>query len=374
MTTWSGHGSGSSEDRRPAGFRQANRADKLGWPGRVAVTLEVDTNSLGNLTDGYLAALWHTVQAAPAPYGDKLAVEVVRKLTFEIVRRWLGKAPAELYHHQPGSTAQDVRSKVLSYRPGGADDRDGAFHDGAYTLRGELIDRVLAGPPAGATCPYCGTDGPAKPPSGLMSSSPQMDRSLDRGAAGLAPIVHGPGAGEVWVCRDSEACRSRVYKAAEADDSLTCARCGRLPGIAAAAADLTPTTAADADVDPFLAPASGQVWVCVDTERCQRRLAAGAIRPYRFDAKMQRGVAEAGVARALSDGLGPAECETCGNDVPGDLKAPHRADPRYASKPGEVFGSWRCRDDDACRQRAAEREAAQEEGDQGAATPADPAS
>lgn len=337
---------------RTTGF-EAAPTDKMGWPGRVSITLDVEVNDLKRYTDPYLAAVWHAAQAANAPYGDRVAGELVQKLSFEIIRRWLGGAPAELYKHQVGAHDSAVRSAFGRYVSGGTDDRDGRFHDGVWTLKGAVIDAVLAGPPAGATCPRCGTDG--RPDGAPRVTSPN-DKVLDRGASGLARVEFGPGAGEVWVCRDSEACRSRTYRAAESDYSLVCARCGRLPGVAAAAAELAEVNGPvdlggpNAQYGPVDV---GTVWVCVDRGHCEQRIARGARPPYRLDREMQSRVAEIGVANAVKEGLGPAECEACGNTVAAELNAPHRMADGLAKMVGtDIAGAWRCRDAAACAQRA----------------------
>lgn len=241
-------------------------AEKMGWPGRVAITIEVDVNNLCGYTAEHLAALWHAAQAAPAGYGDKVAADVVKKLTFEIVRRWLDKAPVELYHHQPDSPETAVRMAVARYRPGGADDRDHAFHDGAWTVKGDVIDAIQAGPPPGTRCPYCGNDGSYPPAAHTSSGLGLLDAN-----PGLARIENGPGAGKVWICRDSESCRTRVWRDADKDNSLICARCSRMPGRAAAPDELHETATND-----------GSRWLCNDTARCDRRVADGASPPYRF--------------------------------------------------------------------------------------------
>lgn len=71
--------------------------------GKQTVTIEVDLSVLGGCTDEHLAMLWHVAQANPAPFADKDACELVERLTFEIVRRWLGKVPPSLYTHKPTS-------------------------------------------------------------------------------------------------------------------------------------------------------------------------------------------------------------------------------------------------------------------------------
>lgn len=68
---------------------------------RHAVTIEIDTSALQGVTDSRLAALWHVAQANPAPqFEDGRAGELVAKIGYEIIRRWLTAAEPELYHHQ----------------------------------------------------------------------------------------------------------------------------------------------------------------------------------------------------------------------------------------------------------------------------------
>jgi hypothetical protein len=275
-------------DSTRSGFRTVPTAGKMGW-GHVTLTLDLDVNALHGYTDEHLAAIWHATQATPASYGDRIAAEVVKKLTFEIVRRWLTKAPIELYRHQPDSHENMIRSAVARYRPGGADDRDGAFYDGAWTVKGDVIDAILAGPPPATQCPYCGNDGTTKP---ATAGAPSM---LDD-APGLARVEYGPGAGKVWICRDSEACRTRVWRAADTDDSLICARCTRTPGVAAAPDELYEITTDD-----------GPRWVCTDTGRCDRRIADGARPPYRFDKEQQKRVAEIRAAREAKNATDPKD-------------------------------------------------------------------
>lgn len=299
----------------------------------TTVSIEIDPERLGGYSDQHLALLWRVAQANPAPYGDQTAAELVKGLGWEIIRRWLKGAPEEMYHHQADAPAAAVRGRVARYRPGGADDRDGTFHDGVWTLNPDALDAAIAGPPPGTTCPYCAA------------------------TENLLRIEHGPGAGQVWVCRDSQACRTRRWKAAEADDSLVCARCNRIPGVAAAPAELVQT---DRPVDlggdnAAHGPLPAGVWVCVDRARCDARTARGARPTRQYDRDMQIRVAELGAANAIRQGLGPAECENCGHDVPADLKSPHKPKPGQGLP--EVVGSWRCRGTEACEARARDREA-----------------
>lgn len=313
---------------------------------KTTISFDVDTDNLKNTTDQHLALLWHLAQANPAPYGDRPAAELVKHIGWEIISRWLGKVPAELYHHQADDPANAVRMRTAKYRPGGADDRDNAFHDGQWTLDPKAIDAATAGPPAGTSCPYCAaTDN-------------------------LLRVEHGPGAGQTWICRDGQECKQRLWDAASNDDSLVCVRCNRSPGIAASPVELTQVDGPielggpNAQYDPVHL---GTVWVCTDRARCDARIGRGARPPYRHDREMAERVAELGVRNALGQGLGPAECPQCGNTAPAELKAPHRVpESDRTSLAGKVLGAWGCRDTDACGARARDRQATQEAGGSGA--------
>lgn len=69
--------------------------------GKTAITVEIDTGNLGGYEDRYLAMLWHVAQANPADgFTDKAPGELAERIGREIIRRWLGQADVELYHHQ----------------------------------------------------------------------------------------------------------------------------------------------------------------------------------------------------------------------------------------------------------------------------------
>jgi hypothetical protein len=65
---------------------------------KVAITFDLD--QLRTYTDEFLAQLWHVCQANPAVFGDRDACTAAECVKFEIARRWLVKAPVELYTHQ----------------------------------------------------------------------------------------------------------------------------------------------------------------------------------------------------------------------------------------------------------------------------------
>lgn len=67
---------------------------------KVAITIEVDTDSLSNTTDEHLLHLWHVAQANPAAYGDKEAVKLAESLRHEIVRRWIDSQTPGIWNFQ----------------------------------------------------------------------------------------------------------------------------------------------------------------------------------------------------------------------------------------------------------------------------------
>jgi hypothetical protein len=66
----------------------------------LTIPVQVDLTNLHRESAARLALLWHVAQANPAPYGDETAGEVVAKISFEIVRRWLASTEPEMFHHQ----------------------------------------------------------------------------------------------------------------------------------------------------------------------------------------------------------------------------------------------------------------------------------
>ncbi len=68
---------------------------------KATIAIEVDLSALPRVPDDYLVALWHAAQFNPAPFGDELAGELVKKIGWEIIRRWLAMTPPSMYHHQP---------------------------------------------------------------------------------------------------------------------------------------------------------------------------------------------------------------------------------------------------------------------------------
>lgn len=67
---------------------------------KTAITIEIDTEQLGQWTDTHLAALWHVAQANPAPLEDPDAGALAEDIGREIIKRWLRATGAEIWHHQ----------------------------------------------------------------------------------------------------------------------------------------------------------------------------------------------------------------------------------------------------------------------------------
>lgn len=66
----------------------------------TTITFTVDAHDLGRYTDAYIAQLWHIAQANPASFGDAAACEFAEHVGREIIRRWVGATPPELWTHQ----------------------------------------------------------------------------------------------------------------------------------------------------------------------------------------------------------------------------------------------------------------------------------
>lgn len=82
----------------------------------VAITFEVNTESLTKYTDQYIVQLWHISQANPAPFGDPQAGQLAKMVGSEIIRRFVTQTPPELWAHQ----AVDALAKAGYTKTGGA--------------------------------------------------------------------------------------------------------------------------------------------------------------------------------------------------------------------------------------------------------------
>ena len=102
----------------------------------IPVTFDLD--QIGGYTDEFLATLWHVAQANPAPHGDHLAGDIAAKVGFEIIRRWLGKAPVEMYRHQQRDNYWQALTRLARYEPtAGVDGTSQDWHNGRWVRKDE---------------------------------------------------------------------------------------------------------------------------------------------------------------------------------------------------------------------------------------------
>ena len=95
------------------------------------ITIECDPDDLRQWTDERLAMLWHLTQANPADgFRDSRPGELAMKVGWEIIRRWLAKAPVAMYHHQQSHYHHWQLGRFALYRPGKEE-----FHAGHYEPR-----------------------------------------------------------------------------------------------------------------------------------------------------------------------------------------------------------------------------------------------
>jgi hypothetical protein len=84
---------------------------------RHAITIEVDGERLSSYTDRYLAFAWHLAQHNPAPHGDWEAAELVKRIGWEVIRRWLRGVEPEMYHHQADANYHQWLTLFARYEP-----------------------------------------------------------------------------------------------------------------------------------------------------------------------------------------------------------------------------------------------------------------
>lgn len=101
------------------------------------ITIKFDPNDLPNYSDEFLAFLWHLAQHNPAPHGDYQAGEIASQIGFEIIRRWLRNAPAEMYAHQQRNNYWKWLTRFAKYQPpeGSQPDDERAWHSGQWVLK-----------------------------------------------------------------------------------------------------------------------------------------------------------------------------------------------------------------------------------------------
>ena len=143
---------------------------------QIAITF--DLNQLSGYTDEFLATLWHVAQANPAPHGDHDAGEIASKIGAQVIRRWLAKAPVEMYRHQQRDNYWQALTRLAKYEPGDPD-----FHAGRWVTKRPL---VVGGTPLlddnGIQIDmanFCDADGIATPDQALSLAN-AITAALDR--------------------------------------------------------------------------------------------------------------------------------------------------------------------------------------------------
>lgn len=125
---------------------------------KVTISIEINPDDLGRVPDAQLAMLWHVAQANPAPYGDEMAGEVVTKIGWQIIRRWLATTPPEMYHHQQDHYRGMHLSRFASYR-------DGDWHPDPNKIAKYEAEQASSATPSPGEYRYCGAAlGTIEPP------------------------------------------------------------------------------------------------------------------------------------------------------------------------------------------------------------------
>lgn len=98
----------------------------------VTISIEIDRARLRSYDDAHLATLWHVAQANPADgFADREPGDLAEAIGREIIRRWLGGAEPELYHHQGSHYYWDQLRRLGTWK-------DGAFVPDA--IRGDASE------------------------------------------------------------------------------------------------------------------------------------------------------------------------------------------------------------------------------------------
>lgn len=117
------------------------------FDGKHEITVTIDLIMLTKITDETLAFWWHLAQHNPANgFKDPRPGEIAMKIGWEIIRRWLAKAPVEMYHHQQShytwNIARDLGTwkgeprKFVPHEPVAAD------LDTVLEALGDAVDRA----------------------------------------------------------------------------------------------------------------------------------------------------------------------------------------------------------------------------------------
>lgn len=125
---------------------------------KVTIAIDFDLDTLSHVQDARLVMLWHVAQANPAPHGDELAGELVTKIGWEIIRRWLASTPPEMYHHQQDHYRGMHLSRFAIYR-------DGDWHPDPAKIAKYQAEQAASASPSDGEYLFCGAAlGTIEPP------------------------------------------------------------------------------------------------------------------------------------------------------------------------------------------------------------------
>lgn len=80
------------------------------------ITIVIEESMIGRVGDETLAFWWHLVQHNPANgFENKEPGELAMKVGWEIIRRWLAKAPVEMHHHQQSNYLWNIARGLGSW-------------------------------------------------------------------------------------------------------------------------------------------------------------------------------------------------------------------------------------------------------------------
>ena len=89
------------------------------WDRRHEITIVIAEAGLLRVPDQQLALWWHVAQANPADgFAASEPGELAERIGSEIIRRWLAKAPAELWHHQGHHYYWDQLRRLGTWKDG----------------------------------------------------------------------------------------------------------------------------------------------------------------------------------------------------------------------------------------------------------------
>ena len=80
------------------------------------ITIVIEESMISRVGDETLAFWWHLAQHNPANgFENKEPGDLAMKVGWEIIRRWLAKAPVEMYHHQQGHYTRNIARSLGSW-------------------------------------------------------------------------------------------------------------------------------------------------------------------------------------------------------------------------------------------------------------------